>query len=75
MPKHIKAEFKFSVRIKGCDSVFAEGFEPGEISTQVVSYDRQTAEFFDGDFFHAVLEQKAREFMEEEVEVVITRVG
>jgi hypothetical protein len=55
--------------------VFAEGFEPGEISTQVVSYDRQTAEFFDGDFFHAVLEQKAREFMEEEVEVIITRVG
>jgi len=30
--------FKFSLRIKGCDVIFKEGMEPGEISSQVLDF-------------------------------------
>lgn len=74
MPNNIKAEFKFSVRIKGCDKVFAEGFEPGEIASQVISYGMKSKEFINGDFFQSVLYSKAQEIMNEEIEVLVERV-
>jgi len=62
-----KRAFKISIRIRGVDTVFSEGMEPGEIASQEVS--------FDGDAPEGILEwrvyEEGQRLLKEEVQVLI----
>lgn len=66
----MKKVFKMSVRIKGTEKVFAEGFAPGVIATQELHYDLEPAEY-DRSLFIASLLDKQNEMLKEHVHVSI----
>ncbi len=63
--------FKFSVRVRGCDQVFADGMEPGEIMYQEVVY-QLTDEDLKHPMFAKALSDKEAEVIKEAIEVIIT---
>lgn len=68
----MKRTFRFSSRIKGCDIVFSEGFEPGEIEMKEIVFD--IPEDASKTCVASALLNKQREVLEELIEVVITEV-
>ncbi len=69
----MKKTFKMSVRIKGTDKVFADGFEPGIIATQEVVYDLEPS-VYERPMFLVSLMDKQEEMLKENVEVLMEEV-
>jgi len=65
-------KFIFELKLKGSKIVFKEGMNPGALVSQEVEYDVSEEEAKGGMFIKALLDQK-EEFVEEFIEVIMTR--
>lgn len=68
-----KATFKMAVRVKRANVVFAEGFEPGVLMTQDVSFD--LPEKYSPVLLTARLHEEADKMMRDVIEVDIVPVS
>lgn len=69
----MKKNYLFSIKIKDCEKVFKEGFDPGVIAVQGATYNLKPGEDSRPMFLMALSDQ-AEKLLKETVEVVIEEI-
>jgi hypothetical protein len=67
-----KRTFKLKLRLKDCEKVFAEGFEPGVVVEQEISFN--LPDDYNADLFAMQMLRQEGKFIERHVEVLVEEI-
>jgi len=67
----MKKTFVFSLKLKDCDKVFKEGFGPGVLVTQEITFNDKDTRGFDSPMFAMALINQEEDFLKRYIEVII----